>query len=170
MKFILALALLCSHAFGAEPVLVISDSGYWILTQDASGDLIKTRVTQVVILGKPNTPPLPPTVPESKVAGLVRELLTKAPVSTAQDKADIANALGTVAELCAKPEGGFETLVQAKATTGIGLRMALKDQTAWRPFGLEFNKLIASLEASGDIKTIADYGKLLELIAKGFKS
>lgn len=171
----LLLLVVCAEPSPPAPVLVVSDGGYALLTQDATGKSSLVPISQVVVLGKPSPIPTPgpgpgpnPTPTPSTGFGLdpvVRQLVID---MSGTAKADLPNVARVISQAATSAIAGkFNTLAEVEAVTNQLIVSQIRDKDGWLEFATTVDAALVDLQAKGKIATPQDYGRALAEIAGG---
>lgn len=158
--FALLLVSITIPSFAAEPVLVVTKSGFYLLTEDANGVPVTTKINKVVSTDgtPPNIPPgggdtpIPPPPVESEITKQVREwavqagdargatamsLVIKEVVKQSQagtiNDADIYTAIGRANDAVLKSLGTLDKWTTFRGNTQLGGLLTKLAQTGGIP-------------------------------------
>lgn len=165
-----ALLLLPSLGWAAEPSLVVTKAGYYLLSQDANGVPLLTKISKVIDLGKPDDEPEPtPTLTVRAIA--VRDAALRATADPKRDEtaAKLAELYRQVAKKVRTGELDGQSNISFVAKTGADLVMGQQglpaDSPAWKPMRDAVGGYIVSLAQEGASNDA--YAKLLDEAAAG---
>lgn len=157
--------LFAVEALGAD-ALVITDSGYQVMTSGPNGAVLSpvTPIGQVVDLRTGTKPPVPtpPDVTTDPISTKVREwaMAVNDPTSQAALK-EVYARIGTAS--AGQPR---EKVVQALRSATDSVLGATGGTEKWKPFRENVSKLIDEEEAKGPV----DWPKFCASVAKGLES
>lgn len=162
---VLLFALSVPTALAADPVLVISGSGYYFLVQDSAGKPVLSPFADVVNL-EGQLPPPPP--PGSNLTQLVQRLTSQVGDPTT------AYALAKVYELVREGvENGTINHSRAFEAVSAATDAVLSKQSAteaWAPWRSAVGDELARLHRDGKLSTKADYVRVLGEIESGLSN
>lgn len=151
------------------PILIVSDNGYAWMIQDADGKPVLYQFSQVIVLGKPTKPPLPPVIVPSEFGldAQARAWMLTVPDGAKTNATAIAKTLTDSAAMA--KAGKFQTIGEMEAALGAMLSAAITDKPAWAGFGASLQATLSTLKAANvaKIKTPDDLARALIEVAKG---
>lgn len=171
MRSIIALLLLSFACQAADepnlPTLIVSDSGYSWMIQDANGNPVIYKFAQVIVLGKKQPPVVvtPPIQTEFGLEGQVKQWLLTVADSAKPNAKEIAKALKDAAEEFTE----YETLVEMETALGITIKSVIKEPKEWRSFGAALFASMETLKLTGKVTTPKDMSRALLEVVKGMQ-
>lgn len=167
-KCLLVLCLLSTPVLAADrvlPILLVSDSGYSWMIQDEDGTPVVYKFSQVVVLGKPTGPGVPPSTPEFGLTAQATTWLTA--VTDKSEVAVVKKALTDVVTMISV-KGKLKTTGEVEAVTGALLVNSIKNKAVWGSFAGSLNQAMIQLQNDKRIVTPDDYGRAISEVLKAF--
>lgn len=169
---IVACVMLASAAMAADlPILIVSDNGYAWMIQDTDGKPVLYQFSQVIVLGKPTKPPLPPVIVPSEFGldAQAKAWMLTVPDGAKANATAIAKALTDSATMA--KAGKFNTIGEMEAALGAMLSAAITDKPAWAGFGASLQATLSTLKSANvaKIKTPDDLARALIEVARGMQ-
>ena len=169
-RLCLCLCLLPFTILASEPplpVLIVSDTGYTWMIQDAKGKPVIYEFSQVIVLGKsPTSPPVPP-VSGFGLDAIIRKQVAELSPTGKMDLPGIIKGLNYTIEMI--KANSFKTTGEVEAVAAALMTAEIKDKADWKVLGTATDEALVKLQKSGKIKTVTDYGQALAEIAKALQ-
>ncbi len=166
----LAIHLLPMVVAAQDPILVVTKSGYFTLSTDATGVPSLKPVKQVIDMGDtPTTPPVTPgTDFEKEVERITKEVLAAG--ATKQTGARISAVYSVVAEQVAS---GAIAPAKALEAIKLGTDLALSgqaDSAKWVPWRNDIGDALTALAQEGKLNTKEHFAGIFKEIERGLNA